>query len=105
MPKINHFEVLGFIQKFNGYEFDNVLKQTFTEGFCYYFAVILRERFPDGEIVYIPAMGHFSYRIGAILYDVTGQLKTEEEVHVFDQYPDALQKQRIVRDCIIKADS
>lgn len=75
-------------------------------GNCYYFAVILQEAFPGGEIVYDTFMGHFLYMLNGHLYDWKG---------ICDEYYDSFEKliawpslanydpihyERIVRDCI-----
>lgn len=72
-------------------------------GNCYYFAVILKERFPSGEIYYDVIDGHFLIKIDDVFYDYNGindneyyKVKWEE----FDEY-DSNQKQVIIRDCIM----
>jgi hypothetical protein len=94
-------DILGFIRGFNQAENNDVLKKTFTQEYCYYFSVILRERFPGGTIVYAPIIGHFLYKIQGKLYDITGEVDIDI-YHDFEIYPDRLQKERIVRDCILK---
>lgn len=72
-----------------------------TTGNCYYFAVILQARFPDGQIVYDPIDGHFLFLYHDRLYDYKGKAKSRSYV-LWDDYDkyDALQKQVIIRDCI-----
>ena len=41
-------------------------------GNCYYFSIILRERFPGGTIVYNGVEGHFMYLYNNQLYDWEG---------------------------------
>ena len=50
------------------------LEKLFLEGYCYYFALILNGRFEDynGSIIYLPVPGHFVYKTGVDLYDITG---------------------------------
>lgn len=96
-------DVLEFIRGFNRTESNNVLMDTFTKGYCYYFSVILRERFPGGKIVYAPIRGHFLYKIKGKLYDITGEVEVDI-YHDFDFYPDYLEKERIIRDCILKVE-
>ena len=43
-----------------------------TDGNCYYFALMLKERF-GGEIYYVPIEGHFVCKIGEKYYDFRGQ--------------------------------
>lgn len=70
---------------------------------CYYFAVILKDRFPEGDIYYDVINGHFSYRINGVHYDHTGAFEPDGYLvkwDDFDEY-DSIQKARIVRDCIL----
>ena len=93
-------DVLRFIRRFFGSE------QTFTSGCCYWFAYILTSRFEDGEIVLAVIENHFLTRIHGRLYDITGDVTEKYESSVLvswcdmDAY-DVLQKERIVRDCIL----
>ena len=41
-------------------------------GNCYYFALILRDRFPGGIIYYDVINGHFIYQYNGNYYDWTG---------------------------------
>lgn len=73
-------------------------------GNCYYFAVILKERF-GGDIYYDDIFGHFAVMIDGELYDWRGQhTRTSEEHWIkwddYDEY-DPLLKQRIIRDCVL----
>ena len=65
--------VLDFIEQFNAYEKESVLLDTFTKGFCYYFALMLQDRFL-GEILYDPVIGHFITKIDSRFYDITGDV-------------------------------
>jgi hypothetical protein len=80
-----------------------------TSGNCYYFAVILRERFADyddGWIMYEPIDGHFLFKYDGNYYDHTGVVNLREEqkqkVFYFDDLKqiDRLLYDIIVRDCI-----
>lgn len=65
-------KVLHFINyEFKKYEKDNIIENTFTKGLCYYFAIILKDRF-DGSIYFIPEEGHFITKIDRDYYDITG---------------------------------
>lgn len=68
---IEEDEVLNFINPFKRFEKDKVLHTTFTEGYCYYFALMLQHRFPEGELYYL-GWGHFVTKIGDKFYDITG---------------------------------
>ena len=74
-------------------------------GNCYYFSLILKDRFKEGIIFYDVIDGHFVTEINGIKYDWSG-IVNESEKHIyvkwdkFDKY-DSLQKERIIRDCIL----
>lgn len=78
-------------------------KSVWLYGNCYYFSVILKDRFPGGRIVYDVVQGHFSYFYGGKFYDPTGIISPKDKNVVdwatFEEY-DYLQKKRIIRDCI-----
>jgi hypothetical protein len=72
-------------------------------GNCYFFAIILQDRFPGGSIYYDVIEGHFIYKYYDNYYDWTGRVSVDEtrlvEWDKFDEY-DQFQRARIVRDCI-----
>ena len=73
------------------------------DGNCYYFAIILKDRFPDGKIFYDVINGHFIFFYDGKYYDWTGEIKPDGylvEWDKFDKY-DSLQKQRIIHDCLL----
>lgn len=72
-----------------------------TTGNCYYFALILADRF-NGDIYYDVINGHFITKIQDNFYDWSGIVDANNcliEWNKMDQY-DSLVKQRIIRDCI-----
>lgn len=75
-------------------------------GNCYYFALILKDRFPEGIIYYDVINGHFMFVYEGGLYDWTGEVALRDihgiliEWDAFQNY-DHLQKERIIRDCIM----
>lgn len=79
--------------------------EVFTNGMCYWFAVILLERF-GGEILYTQVPGHFVCKVDDILYDVTGDV-TEQYMdglipwESMQDYDDLLYE-RLLRDCVRK---
>lgn len=46
----------------------------FTEGFCYYFAIILKEAYPGGTVCLLKGHGHIVYLYQGKFYDITGEL-------------------------------
>lgn len=91
-------KVISFINKFK-FAYKGELEFVFTSGNCYYFAVILKERF-GGEIYYLPIDNHFVCKIDKEYYDITGKAGFNEKPYKWDNYPDELEKKRIIRDCI-----
>lgn len=86
--------VLKFIN-----EFKSAIK-LFTEGKCYWFAVILKERF-GGKLYYNPIMNHWACLIEDDLYDATGLIDSTG----FYVWPDCviedeLLYQRLIDQCI-----
>lgn len=72
-----------------------------TTGNCYYFAIILKDRF-NGTLYYDPVDGHFLCKIGSNFYDYTGKVEIDESIlynWTCYQEQDELNYQHIVRDC------
>ena len=74
------------------------------DGNCYYFAVILKTRFPYGDIFYDTINGHFVTYIDGKMYDWSGIVPRDDKTHYvlwdrFDEY-DCYQKERIEIGCI-----
>lgn len=93
-------EILEFINKFK-FKYKKELEYIFTSGNCYYFAVILKERF-NGEIYYLPIENHFICKIDNNYYDITGKAKMNEKPYKWSEFIKEDEKlyNRIVRDCI-----
>lgn len=91
-------EVLEFIKR----RFKNDCN--WTDGNCYYFTLILKDRFPEGMIFYDVREGHFVFEYHEKYYDWNGIIKCKADYlvpwHLFDKY-DSIQKEVIVRDCIM----
>lgn len=73
-------------------------------GNCYYFSVILKDRFPEGKIFYDVIYGHFIFQYENQFYDWTGICNLIDRKLVpwdeFEKY-DHLQKERIIAYCIM----
>ena len=90
-------EVLEFIQR----RFRIDCK--WVDGNCYYFTIILKNRFPEGKIYYDVIDGHFIFKYYDKFYDWTGIIEPDGylvEWDKFDEY-DSLQKESIVKWCIL----
>lgn len=74
-------------------------------GNCYFFAVILKSRFPEGIILYDVIDGHFVTHIDGQNYDWSGVVSDEGkhyyvEWDYFDEY-DSNQKKSVIDGCIL----
>lgn len=90
-------EILDFIQK----RFKDDCN--WVTGNCYYFAIILKDRFPKGKIFYDVIYGHFIFQYQDKYYDWYGIVNPVGflvEWDKFDEY-DSLLKQIVIRDCIM----
>lgn len=73
------------------------------DGNCYYFSIILKDRFPEGKIFYDVIDGHFVFFYQGEFYDWNGIVYSNNFMvnwDDFDKY-DSLLKQRIIRDCVL----
>lgn len=94
-------EVLDFIAR--RFPHDN----NWLNGNCYYFATILKARFPEGEIWYELIDDHFVFLFNHIFYDWSGIVdhykETQDSLIKWNEYKniDSLHYSRIVRDVIL----
>ena len=91
-----HFKILDFIKR--RFKTDC----NWLNGNCYYFALILSDRFSGGEICYDVIYGHFVFAICERYYDWTGEVSPKGKLvkwSEFDKY-DQLVKKRVVNDCL-----
>ena len=90
-----------FIHRFQGND-GTIL--TFTNGCCYWFAVILFIRFMQSgaQIMYDQRVNHFGTLIDGRVYDVTGDVTDGHDWVLWRDMRliDELETARIVRDCI-----
>ena len=90
--------VQSFLNRFHG-----DATEVFTNGCCYWFALILFRRFiRDGaEIVYDIIDNHFATKINGRVYDITGDITDKTHLWIsWNEYKDTAHKDRISRDCI-----
>lgn len=93
--------VLDFIKEIRKYG-DEVVT-LFTRGYCYYFCIILKERFGDEvEIYYDVVEGHMVSKIGNSFFDITGEIEYNKYMKSFPKEIDAAQLNIIIRDVILK---
>ena len=94
-------EILDFIfRRFKGYS-------DWLDGNCLWFAYILKKRFSQLEIYYLPIEGHFVCGLlhdnKTIFFDWRGAIIVEEEPILFDSIKedDPAWYQRLIRDCFL----
>ena len=74
--------ILEFIKIFNSPS-NTIL---FTECACYWFSVILHQRFPNSSIVYDPHQVHFATKINGKVYDITGLVVEDSDYIDWEYY-------------------
>lgn len=94
-------KVLKYIKNFKCYDKNDVLVNTFSKGYCYQFAVILKERF-DGVILYDPIEGHFITLINDRLFDITGDVTDKYNINALYTKETYLSILSIVEGCLLK---
>ena len=95
-------EVLDFIRRrFDGAK-GTKCHSEWTDGNCYWFALILSERF-DGEILYDPVAGHFVTRIKDKAFDWNGVYESGNDMipWVLFGQEDPIWWRRVMRDCVL----
>lgn len=73
------------VRYYFGYAEQDVLRRFFRKGYCYYFAVILKTAFGDGEVVCLPDKGHFVYRLDGVMYDIEGVYENEDGLKIVSE--------------------
>ena len=68
----NILRFIGKILYHSGVENLQVIYDLFIQGYCYYFAKILEDAFPGGEICQASPSGHIGYVYDGIPYDING---------------------------------
>lgn len=105
--KITEDEVLDFIRGMHNIGTVDV----FLNGYCYWFAYILAERFKrfaSTSIMYNQVLGHFAVKINDTLYDIRGKILNEDESGGNWEEWDTWKKNEptyykvVERDCILK---
>lgn len=90
-------EILDFIKR----RFPN--NCNWLTGNCYYFSLILKDRFPQTTVCYDIINGHFVTLIDGNYYDWSGRISPNGPLVKWDEFEehDYIQKQVIIRDCIM----
>ena len=100
-------DVISFINDFK--KFNPIdIEKTFKNGYCYWFAHILKNRFYDinfpTEIYYNDIENHFICRVGKRFYDIEGEVKNIDNYVPWDVYKtvEYCNAMVVYRDCILK---
>jgi hypothetical protein len=100
-------EILRFIKSFkkNVDADKKEIINCFTKGNCYHFALILKNLYPYGQIMYSP--DHFVFEFNGRYYDIRGDVTDMICLDYFQQFDglkttDHKHYSRVVRDCIYK---
>ena len=96
--------ILKFINHFNASTGREQIEECFTAGMCYWFALLLANRFPGGEIVYAVVENHFAYKYDKYVYDIMGDVTNKYTFVSWFEYSmrDPAHASRIQRECILK---
>ena len=102
-----HYEqkdIIDFINTFKQTDKQN-LEYIFTNGNCYFFALILKELFTGSHIVFSQSESHFLVMYDNHLYDILGD--RTKEISIYDLYAwedmktiDNAYYNRLLRDCV-----
>jgi hypothetical protein len=103
MYQLKRLPIHLFIKNFKIQFNENELIKVFTQGYCYHFAVILKNIYNEGRIVYSNSMGHFLLKYKNKYYDITGCVKVKDAID-FDTlyYTDSALYNKLMRDCVLK---
>lgn len=71
-----------------------VIRQLFHDGYCYYFALILKDAFPGGYMAWAKPYGHICYIYNDIPYDIEGVYFGEGETVDYHELGDTMEGYR-----------
>lgn len=94
--------ILDFINGFKSFD-KLVVEALFSQGYCYWFAVILSQRF-GGIIYYLPVSNHFITKIDDAYFDIHGEYTVNEPCYSWSEYKmiDAMDYKYVVKYCVYK---
>lgn len=103
MFQLKRLPISLFIRNFKLTFNEDELIRVFTQGNCYHFAVILKNIYCEGRIVYSKSMGHFLFKYKSKYYDITGTVKVDDAIY-FDTlyYEDVELHNTLTRGCVLK---
>jgi hypothetical protein len=83
--------VLEFIARFINHKLDtsndyNVIMNTFSDGYCWYFAHMLSLAFDEGEVCWCAPYSHFVWIKDGIAYDIDGVSIANPKYYIPEKY-------------------
>jgi len=93
-------DVLNFINAIKS-KYPQQIEDTFSNGYCYWFAKILELRF-GGVIYFNPIKVHFGTLIGNKIFDINGIISDGDEWFLWDDYQYIEDTDMITNTCILK---
>ena len=93
-------EILRFIKAIKG-NYSYEIEETFSNGFCFWFAKILELRF-DGEIYFNPDLIHIATLIDDQLFDINGLIDPDGSWFNWEDYKSVNDTEYIIHSCILK---
>lgn len=100
MTFVKTHEVLQFIDAIKR-RYPYEIEDTFSNGFCYWFAKILELRF-GGIIYFNPVIIHFAILIEGQLFDITGLIEADKNWFNWEDYQSYNDTSIIYHSCILK---
>lgn len=90
-----------FIERFK-YGFDKkAIEDCFLNGNCYHFAVILKNIYPEGEIVEDVVFNHFMLKLNGKYYDIAGEMTPHSESWLYNWGEhDSIRDERVKSQCV-----
>ena len=70
---VKQLEILGFIKTITDYDIHGDITTLFTKGFCYGFALILKQQFKAGKIYWDKYNAHAIFKYAGEYYDIRGK--------------------------------
>ena len=71
-------EIEDMIDDFKKLDNHGILEKTFTQGYCYDFASILKRNY-EGDIYFVKNKKHYVFKSKGKFYDITGKVKIKDE--------------------------
>lgn len=62
--------------------YQSAITTLFSSGYCYYFALMLKDAFPEGEICWAAPFGHIVFLYQDVAYDIDGLYAGESNLFV-----------------------